>query len=68
MTNIFNYRYSNITEALNAVERLENKLKGKPNRSVTVTYSKYKYWNLRLSITNDEPNKEKTRVFNTIVS
>lgn len=67
MTNIFNYRFKEIVAALEAVEKLENKLINKKNHSVTLNYSEHGYWNLRLSITNDQANPEKTRVFNAFV-
>jgi len=67
MTNIFNYRFKDITKALETVDKLKTKIQNNLNNSITLTYIEDKsYWNLKLSITNEQQKSNKTRIFNTV--
>lgn len=65
MTNIFNYRFKNIVDALIAIDKLESKIKNNANKTITLPYSDKGYWVVRLKITNEQSDTTKTRVFNT---
>lgn len=66
MTNTFNYRYKTHNEALTALQNLTNKISNKLKHNITLQKSGYGYWNLKLSIENENTNKTKNRVFNIL--
>jgi len=68
MTNVFNYRFKDYLKAIEKLDILDTKLNNKnSNYKLQLEKSSYGYWNLKLSITNEQSNKTEIRTFNTTV-